>query len=120
MMTPMAAPDEIPDEAVVARTAALFAAPAAALDAVAREHTRQMARGLVGEPSSLKMLRTFTRPPSGHERGRVVVGDWGGSKARAGLAWASGPGTGRSRASPRRRIPSRRRRRGARPSRSST
>ena len=53
----------------------------------------QMARGLVGEPSSLKMLRTFTRQPSGRERGRVVVVDWGGTKARAGLIELGGEGS---------------------------
>ena len=73
------------DETRLARTAARFDAPAAALEAIARELTRQMARGLVGEPSSLKMLQTFTHRPSGRERGRVVVVDWGGTKARAGL-----------------------------------
>jgi hexokinase len=81
MMTAMPASHE----AVIARTAALFDAPAAALEPIARDLTRQMARGLVGDPSSLKMLRTFTRQPSGRERGRVVVVDWGGTKARAGL-----------------------------------
>jgi hexokinase len=81
MMTPMAASDE----SAIARTAARFDAPAAVLEPIARDLTRQMARGLVGEPSSLKMLRTFTRQPSGRERGRVVVVDWGGTKARAGL-----------------------------------
>lgn len=80
-MTAMAASDETR----LARTAARFDAPAAALEAIARELTRQMARGLVGEPSSLKMLQTFTHRPSGRERGRVVVVDWGGTKARAGL-----------------------------------
>ena len=73
------------DETLLARTAARFDAPASALEAIARDLTRQMARGLVGEPSSLKMLQTFTRQPSGRERGRVVVVDWGGTKARAGL-----------------------------------
>jgi hexokinase len=81
MMTAMAASDETR----LARTAARFDAPAATLEAIARELTRQMARGLVGEPSSLKMLQTFTHRPSGRERGRVVVVDWGGTKARAGL-----------------------------------
>ncbi|HTG10309.1 MAG TPA: hypothetical protein VK746_05895 [Candidatus Eisenbacteria bacterium] len=73
------------DETRLARTAARFDAPAATLEAIARELTRQMARGLVGEPSSLKMLQTFTHRPSGRERGRVVVVDWGGTNARAGL-----------------------------------
>ena len=88
-MTAMAASDE----AVIARTAALFDAPAAALEPIARDLTRQMARGLVGEPSSLRMLRTFTRQPSGRERGRVVVVDWGGTKARAGLIELGGDGS---------------------------
>jgi hexokinase len=81
------------DEAVLARTTALFDAPADALEAIARELTRQMARGLVGEPSSLRMLQTFTRQPSGRERGRVVVVDWGGSKARAGVVELGGAGS---------------------------
>ncbi len=88
-MTAMAASDE----AAIARTAALFDAPAPTLEAIARDLTQQMARGLVGEPSSLKMLRTFTRQPSGHERGRVVVVDWGGTKARAGLVELGGAGS---------------------------
>lgn len=88
-MTAMAASDE----ALVARTAALFDAPASALAPIARDLARQMARGLVGEPSSLKMLQTFTRQPSGRERGRVVVVDWGGTKARAGLVELGGDGS---------------------------
>jgi hexokinase len=87
MMTAMAASDD----AAIARTAAQFDAPAPVLEPIARDLTRQMARGLVGEPSSLKMLQTFTRQPSGRERGRVVVVDWGGTKARAGLV-ELGPG----------------------------
>ncbi|MGH7385783.1 MAG: hypothetical protein ACREKG_11450, partial [Candidatus Rokuibacteriota bacterium] len=83
-------------EAAVARTAARFEAPAAALDAIAREFTRQMARGLVGEPSSLKMLRTFTGQPSGRERGRVVVADWGGTKGRAALVELAAAGAVRA------------------------
>ena len=81
------------DEAAIARTTVLFDAPATALEPIARDLTRQMARGLVGEPSSLKMLRTFTRQPSGRERGRVVVVDWGGTKARAGLIELGGDGS---------------------------
>jgi hexokinase len=81
MMTAMAASDD----GAIARTAALFDAPAPVLEPIARDLSRQMARGLVGEPSSLKMLQTFTRQPSGRERGRVVAVDWGGTKARAGL-----------------------------------
>jgi len=90
-MTAMAASDE----AGGARTAARFDAPASALEPIARDLTRQMARGLVGEPSSLRMLQTFTRPPSGRERGRVVVVDWGGTNARAGLVELGGDGSAR-------------------------
>lgn len=81
--------------ALVAGAARLFEAPKSALEPIARELTRQVARGLVGEPSSLKMLRTFTRQPSGGERGRVVVVDWGGTKARAGLIELDGAGAAR-------------------------
>jgi hexokinase len=80
-------------EAAVDRTAALFEAPASALEIIAQAFTRQMARGLVGEPSSLRMLETFTRQPSGRERGRILVVDWGGTKARAGLAELDGHGS---------------------------
>jgi hexokinase len=72
-------------EAVVTRAAASFEAGTAALEAIARDFETQIARGLAGEGGSLKMLRTFTRQPSGREHGRVVVVDWGGTKARAGL-----------------------------------
>ena len=81
------------DETRLARTAARFAAPASVLEPMARDLARQMARGLVDEPSSLKMLRTFTRQPAGGERGRVVVVDWGGTKARAGLVELGADGT---------------------------
>jgi hexokinase len=91
MMTAMPAAD-----AVIAQTVARFDAPASALEPIARDLTRQMARGLVGEPSSLKMLRTFTRQPSGRERGRVMVVDWGGTKARAGLIELGGDGSVRT------------------------
>ncbi len=80
------------DEAALARAAASFEAPAAALDAIARDFQAQMTRGLAGGPSSLKMLPTFTRQPSGRERGRVVVVDWGGTKGRAGLIELAGGG----------------------------
>jgi hexokinase len=89
MMTAMSSPEET----LVARTAGLFEVPRSALEAIARDLTRQMARGLVGEPSSLKMLHTFTRQPSGRERGRVMVVDWGGTKARANLVDLGGDGS---------------------------
>jgi hexokinase len=82
-------------EAVVTRAAASFAAGPAALDAIARDFAAQIAQGLAGEGGSLKVLRTFTRQPSGRERGRVVVVDWGGTKARAGLVELGGGGSAR-------------------------
>jgi hexokinase len=82
-------------EAVVTRAAASFEAGPAALDAIARDFAAQIARGLAGEGGSLKMLRTFTRQPSGRERGRVVVVDWGGTKARAGLVELGDGGSAR-------------------------
>ncbi len=80
------------DETALARAVASFEAPAAALDTIARDFLGQLTRGLVGEPSSLKVLRTFTRQPTGRERGRVLVVDWGGSKGRAGLVELAGGG----------------------------
>ncbi len=82
-------------EAAVTRTAASFEVGTAVLDAIAGDFAVQIARGLVGEGGSLKMLRTFTRQPSGRERGRVVVVDWGGTKARAGLVELGGGGSAR-------------------------
>src|SRR5712691_523747 len=78
-------------EALLARAVASFEAGAPALDAIAKDFQAQIGQGLAGEGGSLKMLRTFTRQPSGRERGRVVVVDWGGTKARAGLV-ELGPG----------------------------
>ncbi|HET8530382.1 MAG TPA: hexokinase family protein, partial [Methylomirabilota bacterium] len=80
-------------EAVVTRAAASFEAGPAALEAIARDFQAQIAQGLAGQGGSLKMLRTFTRQPSGRERGRVVVVDWGGTKARAGLVELGGGGS---------------------------
>jgi hexokinase len=80
-------------EAVVTRAAASFEAGTAALDAIARDFRAQIAQGLAGEGGSLKMLHTFTRQPSGRERGRIVVVDWGGTKARAGVVELGGGGS---------------------------
>lgn len=82
-------------EAAVTRTTASFEVGPAVLDAIAGDFAVQIARGLAGEGGSLKMLRTFTRQPSGRERGRVVVVDWGGTKARAGLVELGGGGSAR-------------------------
>jgi hexokinase len=89
MMTPMS----VAAEALVARTVASLEAPAPTLDAIAKEFQAQIAQGL-GGGGSLKMLRTFTRQPTGRERGRVLVVDWGGTNARAGLVELAG-GTAR-------------------------
>jgi hexokinase len=71
--------------AVFAHVVASFEVRGPALDALADSFRAEVARGLAGEGGSLKMLRTFTRQPTGAERGRVMVVDWGGTNARAGL-----------------------------------
>jgi hexokinase len=91
MMSPMSASDE----AVLACAVAALEAKAAALDAMAHDFQAQMAQGLAGEGGSLKMLRTFARQPTGRERGRVVVVDWGGTKGRAGIVELAGGGSAR-------------------------
>ena len=82
-------------DGVVTRAAASFEAGSAALEGIARDFAAQIGQGLAGEGGSLKMLRTFTRQPSGRERGRVVVVDWGGTKARASLVELGGGGSAR-------------------------
>jgi hexokinase len=52
-----------------------------------------MERGLRGEPSSLKMLPTFTDNPTGREKGDVLALDLGGSNFR--VLWARLTGDGR-------------------------
>ncbi|HEY7040239.1 MAG TPA: hypothetical protein VID28_15370 [Methylomirabilota bacterium] len=83
-----------PDE-VVSRARAAFDTTPAALEGLARDFTAQMTRGLEGRGGSLKMLRTFTRQPTGRESGRVIVVDWGGTNGRAGLVELSGSGSAR-------------------------
>ena len=90
-MTPMS----LTCDGIVSRARAAFETTPAALDGLAREFTAQMARGLAGAGSSLKMLRTFTRQPTGRESGRIVVVDWGGTKGRAGVVALSGDGSAR-------------------------
>src|SRR4029077_9744969 len=60
---------------------------------IAKEFQAQIAQGLSGG-GSLKMLRTFTQQPTGREHGRVLVVDWGGTNAGAGLVELAG-GTAR-------------------------
>ena len=81
--------------AVLAHVVASFEVGGPALDAIARAFSAEIARGLAGEGGSLKMLRTFTRQPTGAERGRVMVVDWGGTNARAGLVALDGGGAAR-------------------------
>ena len=81
--------------AVLAHVVASFEVGGPALDAIAQAFSAEIARGLAGEGGSLKMLRTFTRQPTGAERGRVMVVDWGGTNARAGLVALDGGGAAR-------------------------
>lgn len=90
-MTPMS----LSCDGIVSRARAAFETTPAALDGLAREFTAQMASGLAGAGGSLKMLRTFTRQPTGRESGRIVVVDWGGTKGRVGLVALSGDGSAR-------------------------
>jgi hexokinase len=80
------------EETALARVVAAFAAPRDALEAIVQDFSEQMTRGLGGGPSSLRMLQTFTEQPSGRERGRVVVVDWGGTHGRAGIVDLVGGG----------------------------
>ena len=75
---------------ILAGALAAFDTTTPALDAVARDFSAQIAQGLAGRGGSLKMLRTFTPQPTGRERGRVVVVDWGGTKGRAGIVELGG------------------------------
>ncbi|HEU4439708.1 MAG TPA: hypothetical protein VFT36_10690 [Methylomirabilota bacterium] len=80
---------------IVSRARAAFETTPAALDALAREFTAQMARGLAGAGGSLKMLRTFTQQPTGRESGRIMVVDWGGTNGRVGMVELTGDGSAR-------------------------
>lgn len=90
-MTPMS----LRGNRFVARALAAFETTPAALEDLSREFTEQIGRGLAGAGGSLKMLRTFTRQPTGRESGRIVVVDWGGTNGRAGVVALSGDGTAR-------------------------
>jgi len=84
-MTPMS----VPAEPELARVVASFETPGAVLASTAEQFQAQIAKGLAGG-GSLKMLQTFTQQPSGRERGQIVVVDWGGTNARAGLVELGG------------------------------
>ena len=90
-MTPMS----LPCHGLASRAVAAFETTPAALEGLTRDFTAQMTQGLAGTGGSLKMLRTFTRQPTGRESGRVVVVDWGGTKGRTGVVALSGDGSAR-------------------------
>lgn len=69
----------------------LFSAPR--MQAMIAAFHEDMDRGLRGEPSSLKMLPTFTDNPTGREKGDVLALDLGGSNVR--ILWARLMGDGR-------------------------
>jgi len=71
--------------AVVAPAVAALTPSTQSLQALIGAFRRAIARGLAGEPSSLKMLSTFVEQPRGDECGRVAVVDWGGTHGRAAL-----------------------------------
>jgi len=50
---------------------------------IALKFQRAMELGLSGENSSLKMLRSFLRPPTGGETGNYLSLDFGGTNVRA-------------------------------------
>lgn len=85
----------VSSDEVLSRTVSAFETTPATLESLARDFTTQMAQGLAGAGGSLKMLRTFTRQPTGRESGRIAVVDWGGTKGRAGLVDLSGSGSAR-------------------------
>src|SRR4029450_2648136 len=91
MMTPMSRPND----GLVSGALAAFETTPAALASISRDFTAQMARGLAGAGGSLKMLRTFTRQPTGRESGSILVVDWGGTNGRAGVVALSGDGSAR-------------------------
>ncbi|MHB8126075.1 MAG: hexokinase family protein [Desulfitobacteriaceae bacterium] len=52
---------------------------------IAWKFLRAIESGLSGENSSLKMLRSFLRPPTGEETGKYLSLDFGGTNVRAAL-----------------------------------
>jgi len=85
------------NSAVAAAVAALTPSTAS-LRELSGAFRRAMARGLAGEPSSLKMLPAFVGQPRGDERGRVAVVDWGGTRGRVALIELGAGGETRIRA----------------------
>lgn len=71
---------------------------------VARFH-EEMRRGLAGEESSLPMLPSFVRRPSGTERGRFLAVDLGGTNVRVLAVALDGKGGARTEAASRFAVP---------------
>jgi hexokinase len=71
---------------------------------VARFH-EEMRRGLAGEESSLPMLPSFVRRPSGTERGRFLAVDLGGTNVRVLAVALDGKGGARTEAASRFPVP---------------
>jgi hexokinase len=72
-------------DAAVARAVAALTPPAGALARLVTSFREAIHDGLAGRPSSLKVLPTFVPQPTGQERGRVAVVDWGGTHGRVAL-----------------------------------
>ncbi len=69
-----------------------FALSSAQIREIALKFQRAMELGLSGEKSSLKMLRSFLRPPTGEETGNYLSLDFGGTNVRAALIELGGQG----------------------------
>lgn len=88
-MTRASAVRDHPGRAVEGAVAALTPS-AESLRELAAAFRAAVTRGLAGEPSSLRVLRTFVEQPRGDERGQVAVVDWGGTNGRAALVELAG------------------------------
>jgi hexokinase len=73
-------------------TVAALTPSTTALRGLSAAFEREIAQGLAGHPSSLKLLRTFVQQPRGDERGEVLFLDWGGTHGRAGRVALDGTG----------------------------
>ena len=69
-----------------------FALSTVQIREIALKFQRAMELGLSGEKSSLKMLRSFLRPPTGEETGNYLSLDFGGTNVRAALIELCGQG----------------------------
>ncbi len=76
----------------VAAAVADLSPPTSALARMSEQLAAQIADGLAGRPSSLRLLPTFVRQPRGDESRRVLFLDWGGTHGRAGAVELDGRG----------------------------